>query len=317
MEGNQIEPQQTNKQAIKLIEENQYDQAFKWFQKAVNVSRDIQSLTNLAWIYANEESDDETARQLLNEAVEMNPTSHFPYSLLGEIYLRLENWETAKQNLQTAISIQPTKPTHNNLAVAHYHLAELEAASDHFLLGSEDSDWAMYSHVKCLIALGKTKEAKQKLDTFSKNDEEFVGEVDVADLYVELDCHNEAVDWFKKGWDLYTKDPEWISRYVYSLIKLNHHIQAQEIIQESIQAQNQEIQEAYEEECDEGWTEKKKQEYIKDLQDKKQKYEQMIQRLSTGPKPKLIFEPSILKACYLFGCTRHNHPEYGIKEQQA
>jgi len=299
-----------NQKAIELLEENNYEESLKMFQEAVKISRDIQSLTNLAWIYCYEEYDDSKAIGLLEEAVNMNPTSHFPYNLLAEVYLRFKKWKNAKDMLEKSIAIHPTKIAYNNLGVVYYHLGQLKDASNFFLLGSEPSDWAMYSHVKCLIELGNINEAKLKLDSFSDKDDEFVGEVDVASLYVELNCHKEAVPWFEKGWNVYAKDSKWISRYVYSLVKMNNPTRAQEILNETINEKIEEIKDMYEEECDEDWTESDKQERIKELLDEKKEYEQIFERISEGYIPKMKFETSIKSECYLFGCKRHNHPEY-------
>ncbi len=299
-----------NQKAIELLEENKYDESLKLFKKAVEIKRDVQSLNNLAWVYCHEEDDDTSALPLLEEVINMNPNSHFPYNLVGEIYCRQEKWESAKEILERAISIQPSKTAYNNLAVANYHLGNIEDASRYFLLASEPSDYAMYSHVKCLIELGNKSEAKRKLDTFSENDDEFVGEVDVADLYVELNCYEEAITWFEKGWNSYWKQPNWISRYIYSLLKVNNLTRSQELLNEAINGKIEEIKDAHEEECDEDWTEGDKQAHIKELLNEKNEYEQMIEKISLGYIPKMEFDTSIQKACYLFGCKRHNHPEY-------
>ncbi|MEI2368906.1 tetratricopeptide repeat protein [Niallia circulans] len=299
-----------NKKAIELLEENKYDESLKLFQEAVEKTRDVQSLNNLAWIYCHEEDDDNSALPLLEEAIKMNPHSHFPYNLKGEIYCRQEKWESAKDILEKAISIQPTKTAYNNLAVANYHLGNIEDASKYFLLASEPSDLALYSHVKCLIELDNKSEAKRKLDTFSEDDDEFVGEVDVAELYVELDCYKEAIMWFEKGWNSYWKQPNWISRYVYSLLKMNNPTRSQELLNEAINEKIEEIKDAHEEECDEDWTESDKQVHIKELLIEKKEYEQMIEKISFCYVPKLEFDTSYQKACYLFGCNRHNHSEY-------
>lgn len=174
-----------NQKAIDLLEKNEYEDALMLFQKAVYESRNVQSLTNLACVYCYEEYDDTKALGLVEEAINMNSTSHFPYNLLGEIYIRQEKWKYAKDILLKSISTFPSKTAYNNLAVANYHLGNIKDASKYFLLASENSDYTMYSHVKCLIELGNISDAKLKLDTFSENDDEFVGEVDVADLYVE------------------------------------------------------------------------------------------------------------------------------------
>lgn len=299
-----------NQKAIELLEENRYEESLKLFQEALRLSRNIQSLTNLAWIYCYEEYDDSKAISLLEEAVQMDPTSHFPYNLLGEVYLRFKKWEKAKDALEKSITIHPNKIAYNNLGVAHYHLGQIKEASNYFLHGSEPSDWAMYSHIKCLIELGNIHEAKIKLDTFSEKDEEFVGEVDMADLYVELNYHEEAVLWFEKGWKVYAKDPDWISRYVYSLIRLDNQTRAKEILYEIINEKIEEIKDMNEEECDEDWTESDKQERIIELLDEKKEYERIFDRILGGYIPKMKFETSVKTACYLFGCKRHNHPEY-------
>lgn len=299
-----------NQKAIEMLEENQYDESLRLFKEAVEISRDVQSLNNLAWIYCHEEDDDTNALPLLEEAINMNPNSHFPYNLLGGIYCRQEKWESAKNILEKAISIQPSQTAHNNLAVANYHLRNLKDASKCFLLASEPSDYAMYSHVYCLIQLGNKCEAKRKLDAFSEKDDEFVGEVDVADLYVELGCFEEAIKWFERGWDVYWKQPDWISRYIFSLLKMNNPIRSQELLNEAINEKIEEIKDAYEEECDEEWSESDKQAHIKELLDEKKEYEQMFERVISGYIPTMKFDTSIQKACYLFGCNRHNHPEY-------
>lgn len=128
-----------NQKAIELLEENKYDESLKIFQEAVIISRDVQSLTNLAWIYCYEEDDYTKALDLLEEAINMNPSSRFPYSLLGEVYLRKEKWKQAKDILIKSISIHTSKTAYNNLAVANYHLGNLEDAAKYFLLASEKS----------------------------------------------------------------------------------------------------------------------------------------------------------------------------------
>ena len=299
-----------NQKAIHLLEENKYDESLKLFKEAVRISREVQSLNNLAWIYCNEEDDDASALPLLEEVITMNPKSHFPYNLLGEIYCRQEKWEIAKDILEKAISIQPSNPAYNNLATANYHLGNIKDASKYYLFASEPSDYAMYCHVKCLIELGNRRGAKRILDAFSQEDDEFVGEVETADLYVELGCYEEAIKWFSESWKNYVKQPVWISRYIYSLLRMNNPVRAQELLNECIHEKTEEIKDAHEEACDEDWSESDKQAYIKKLLDEKIEYEQMFEKISSGYIPALEFETAIQKACYLFGCNRHDYPEY-------
>ncbi|MDH6351778.1 MULTISPECIES: lipopolysaccharide assembly protein LapB [unclassified Brevibacillus] len=300
----------TNQKAIECLERHEYEEAFRLFHEAVRESRDAQSLNNLAWIYLHEECDKETAMKLIKEAIALSPSSHFPYNILAEIYIEKEMWKQASDVLCQSILIHPSNEAYNNLAVAKYHLGQLEEASDFFLQCSRKSDYALYSHVKCLSELGRNEEAKNKLDSFSEDDDEFVGTVEVAELYLELSCFEDSVHWFEKGWKNYWKTPDWVSRYVYALLNTKNATRARDILNEVIQQKVEEIKEAYEDICNEDWTESDKEKNIRQLIDDKKEYEQMFEQISSGYIPSLKFNTSMSTGCYLFGCKRHNHPEY-------
>jgi DNA repair exonuclease SbcCD ATPase subunit len=168
----------------------------------------------------------------------------------------------------------------------------------------------MYSHVICLTKLGQIAEAKRTLDEFSEEADDFVGEIEVADVYVELGYFHQAIQWFEKGWNSYWRQPDWVSRYIYSLHKVDNETRAQEILNEAIQQKSEELQEASEEVCDEDWTEIEKENHIEQLRSEIEEYGNMIERISKGYIPLMKFDTSIYTACYLFGCKRHNHPEY-------
>lgn len=91
---------------------------------------------------------------------------------------------------------------------------------------------------------------------------------------------------------------------------MNNPTRAQELINKTINEKIEEIKDMQEEEYDEDWTERDKQERIKELINEKIEFEQIYTRISEGYIPKMKFETSIKTACYLFGCKRHNHPEY-------
>ncbi|TKI90951.1 hypothetical protein FC699_23040, partial [Bacillus wiedmannii] len=206
--------------------------------------------------------------------------------------------------------IQPSDEAYHNVAVAHYNLGELEEASEFFLRVAGDSDYIMYSYVKCLIDLGRTTEAKEKLDAFNRKSDNFLGEINVADLYVELHCYKEAIEWFEKGYKECWKSPNWISRFVYALYKANNYSRMNEVIRESIEAKTEEIEDVQNEEVEENWTEKDKKELIEEYTEENNCYKKMIERIESGYVPGLEFETYHLGACYLFGCKRHNHLEY-------
>lgn len=293
-----------------MFEQNEYEKAMELFQQAVGESRDVQSLNNLAWMYLYEEEDANKAFELIKETVKMNPTSYFPYNILGEIYIKQEQWKEAKQALRKSISIQPSNEAYQNLAGVYYHLGELEQASEFYLRGASDSDIFMYNHVKCLIDLGRTTEAKDKLDAFNEKADNFTGEIEVADLYVELNCYQKAIEWFEKGYNEYSKTPNWIGRFVYALYNTGSFSRVNEIIREVIEKTKEDIEEVKKEEVEENWTESDKNELIEEYMENHNHYKKLKELITSGYVPKLEFEIIFTGACYLFGCKQHNNPEF-------
>ena len=300
----------TNQKAIDFFDKNDYEEAMKLFHQAVKESRDIQSLNNLAWMYSYEDEDDEKALVLIQEVIDMKPSSYFPYNLLGEIYLRQEKWQLASDTFEKSILIRPSDEAYHNLAIVKYHLGDMKEAAEYFLRVAGNSDEMMYSHVQCLVKLGKKTEALEKLDAFSEEAEEFVGEIALADLYVELDCFKEAIHWFEKGRKDYSGNPYWVRRFAYAFFMTNNITRIYEVADEAIQQKDKEIKEAREEECEDNWTANDKEEYIEQLLEEKNKYEVMVEQILSGQIPLMEFETSMTGACYLFGCKQHNHPEY-------
>lgn len=93
----------SNEKAIEMFEQNKYEEAMELFQQAVHESRDVQSLNNLAWMYFYEEENDDKALELIREVVKLNPSSYFPYNILGDIYMKQEKWTEANNDYKTMI----------------------------------------------------------------------------------------------------------------------------------------------------------------------------------------------------------------------
>lgn len=300
-----------NQKALNALENNDYKKAASFFHKAVEQCRDVQSLNNLAWMVWSEDEKADEALLLLEEALSLQPVSHFPYSLMGEIYTKTEQWKKAKEVLMQALAIEPSKAASINLATALYHLGEVEKAAGYYLSAAqENSGFTLYSHAKCLIELGRLDGALRVLDEFSEEDENFVGTVDLADLYVEARDYEKAVNWFAKGWEDYAKDPNWIERYVFSLFKMGRAADGQAIIRQALDLIKQESDELRDPNDYKTWTTAEKEEELEKLQLHQQAYEQLWDRLLNGYVPAMDFEPGYEPACYLFGCKRHGHPEY-------
>ena len=88
----------SNEKAIEMFEQNKYEEAMELFHRAVHESRDVQSLNNLAWMYFYEEENDEKALELIGEVVKLNPSSYFPYNILGDIYMKQKSGKKRKKH---------------------------------------------------------------------------------------------------------------------------------------------------------------------------------------------------------------------------
>lgn len=298
-----------NQQAIVYLENNEYEKALTYFLKAVNESRNVQSLTNLAWILSYEDDNDDEAIVILEEVVNLSPLSHFPYSLLAEIYLKRSRWDDALLLLIKSINIHPTLSTYSNLGIVYYHLGETKLASEFFLKGSTSSDYSKYGHIKCVIEMGNYIKAKEILDHISESDEEFFGEVEMAELYVELQCFDLALEWFSKGWKHYAKSADWVSQYIYTLLKQESWGLAQVVYNETLISMDEDMVNAKSEECPKQWTYNDNEEYINEMLQVREEFSAIFNRIDAGYIPSSIFNPSVYTDCYLFGCKRHNHPE--------
>lgn len=304
-----------NQQAILFLEHGEYDKSFKTFTKATFKSRDVQSLNNLAYFYAKEKYDLKSAVSLLKEAVSLNPLSHFPYAMLGQILIEQEKHDEAISYLEKALEIEKTDENLYNLASCFYMVGKKEKASYYFSLVSNDSNNAKYALARSLFDIGKRDESEKILRNYEVKAELFSDdlfcEASIAELYMKLGFYEEAVSWYEKAWNSHAKEYEWVLGYVYSLFQLNLIDKAAAFIDLVLGEQNQNIMEEENDfEFDENWTIENKKERLKKLYAEKDKFSIIIKQINEGLFPEVAFDPSYQVACYLFGCSRHGHPEY-------
>ncbi|WP_422659491.1 tetratricopeptide repeat protein [Paenibacillus sp. EC2-1] len=313
----------TNLRAIEALENNDYDSSLLLFKQAVEESRNIQSLNNLAFLYISEgirnqegfwECGDLPAIELLRECTSLHPSSHFPYSLIGEAYLNLEQWQEAVRALEKAVSFDPSSPiAYYNLAIAFYQLHDVEKAAFYFSKAADKSELAKYAYAKCLIDLNQFNEAGRILDALIHETDDYVGDVEIAELYVEMKQYGQAVVFFEKSWDEYAKEPVWVDRYIYSLLKMGQHHRIETSVQQITDDNLKLIEEIQMDTSeDEHWSLVDREERIRELVAENNHFHQIQHRISVGYTPPMHFQPSVLSDCYWFGCKRHSHPEYSL-----
>ena len=115
-----------------------------------------------------------------------------------------------------------------------------------------------------------------------------------------MNCYNEAIEWFEKGYKEVWKSPNWIGRFVYALYKANNFSRINEVIQESIEAKTSEIEDVQNEEVEENWTEKIRKELIEEYTEENNCYKTMIERIKSGYVPGLEFETYHLGVLFIW-----------------
>lgn len=311
--------------AIALMETNRYEEALVQFENAVRNSPTVQSLHNLAYFYYAEgkptgdgywEINDQEAISILEHVIQKNPRSHFPYTLLGEIYISKGHFDKAIHLLTMASSLEATLENLNNLGVCYYHKSMWSQAADYFkkadsLRNADVEDLhPLLGHGICLAKLGQNEEALKIASTLLSQDEENQDDLDrvedqIAFIYYLTDLFNNFISIYSKL-NLTNYSVEWLPPYFYSLWKLRGDKGVVEAAEHLIQHKETNIQEALDDDEAE-WEPGRKLEYINELKQDVDFIRTTVKEIQTGKRPTLIFEPCIETRCYLFGCTRHKN----------
>lgn len=299
-----------NRKAIMLFEQNEYDKALALFKRLADETPSVQSLNNFAWMLLREEEDRAQAQKLLQQVLALKPQSPFPFMMLGEIALHNEQYEQAKSYLQQALTFEGTEAATYNLAIAHFHLGEYELAAQHFARCTGDSGLTQLHEVVAWIHVGEHKKAKQMLAGWNEEADDYTGAIEIADVYIELGCYEQAREQFEKEWGKYVTSTYIVSRFAYTYWQLHQLDACQSIIQRAIAQTNEEITDNQHAELDEHWTAKDRDEHIAELMEQQQTLEALMDKLQNGYVPAFEYELYPMGGCQLFGCTQHGNLEY-------
>lgn len=310
-----------NQLAIAEMESHGYIQAYKLFKKAAEIAPTIHSLTNLGYFYLHEgEPNDDgsfsnaasKAIDLLEQAISLKPKSKYPYSLLGEAYLIIKNYGKAEEVLKKAVAIKGDYANRNNLGVALYKQGQPGEAANCFLAAHEkkhdDGSYRPYlNYGVCLAQLGEFSEAEHVAEFLLSSQDDNIDFLDISQIYYETLNYSKVIKLFEAytySWSL-----DWAVFYLYSLNRYKQDAKAVLVLKEAISKINEVIDEISKDK-DDDWTEDEREERIKDLTKEIYRYKEEFARIKSGYRPPINFEPYIESKCYLFGCHRHNNPEY-------
>lgn len=299
-----------NTKAIVLFEQNDYEAAFALFKELATKQPSVQSLNNLAWMYLREEEDMDEAEKLLQQVLAYEPKSAFPFMMLGEIKLRKQQYEQAKDYLLKAISFRKERPAMFNVAIVHFHLGEYKEAASIFNEYAQNSDLTKLNEVVSLVYAKEYELAEQLLDVWDEESDYYTGSTEIADVYMELGEYEKARLQFEKEWTSYYIAPYLVKRYTYTLIQLGESKLAQKIINGSIEHLKKEYLEEQQAQFDEHWTVADQQEKLVEITEQMKVLEGLYEQLLNGYVPAFKYELYYDGGCQLFGCMQHSHPEY-------
>lgn len=80
------------------------------------------------------------------------------------------------------------------------------------------------------IRIGESEVAKILLDAWNEEADDYTGAIEIADVYIEINCFEEACLKFEKEWESYYCMPYIVSRYAYTLLQLGKVEACKEII---------------------------------------------------------------------------------------
>jgi predicted Zn-dependent protease len=104
-----------------LLNQKKYDEARLWLEKSARSAAPMPEVFYYLGLVAQEQHDDAKAIALFEKAVQKLPNYAHARIALGSSLIKLRNYPRAKEELETAVKLDPEEPT------AHYNLALLYA----------------------------------------------------------------------------------------------------------------------------------------------------------------------------------------------
>jgi Flp pilus assembly protein TadD len=104
-----------------LLIQKKYDEARMWLEKSSRTGVSLPEVPYYLGLIAQEQGDDVRAIALFQKAVQQLPSYAHARIALGSSYLRLKDYVRARQELETAVKLDPEEPS------GHYNLALLFA----------------------------------------------------------------------------------------------------------------------------------------------------------------------------------------------
>jgi Flp pilus assembly protein TadD len=114
-----------------LLIQKKYQEARLWLEKSGRSGVALPEVSYYLGLLAQDQGDDVRAIALLAKAVQQTPSYALARIALGSSYMRLKNYERARQELETAVQLAPDEPSgHYNLALLYARTKEPAKAEE-------------------------------------------------------------------------------------------------------------------------------------------------------------------------------------------
>lgn len=135
----------------------------KYFELAYSTRKTIKSAHNLAWYLYFEWGEQNRSIEIQKETIKLNPSSFFPYYLLGYMLLEKEHFKEALDFLLIANQKEERQDIIHNLGCCYYHLDKIGQAKDCFKLAANEYDYenrSLYNLALTEFNLGNIEKTK-------------------------------------------------------------------------------------------------------------------------------------------------------------
>jgi tetratricopeptide (TPR) repeat protein len=185
---------------------------------------------------------DEAAIAEAREAVRINPSYVDPYKLIGKVYAKKKDYQSAFENFRIAVLLSPQdQKARQNLAQAYYDLGEYKYAADQYqrILEIWPTDpLAHFSLSRICVKQGKPQKALEYLRKAFQLDPKAVKDVlDVGDLLFDNGFYESAKDAYVLLTSQDPKNAQAHQKLGLAYEKLNQKEKAREEFEKSLQIQ--------------------------------------------------------------------------------
>ncbi len=322
--SNSLDEGLIGKLASAYMETRDFERAYEILKYGVEIIPCIQTLTNLGYFYLYEGEPngegwryrEDKAITVLEKAVNLNPQSHIPYSVLGEAYLTKNEDSKAEFVLKKAIEIEQTSANLNNLGVALYRQNKFKEAKVHFYNSHLKRKLKHYTfrpylnYGMTLAKLGIEREAETVAKYLLNNGEDKTFEVDTVDIiniYYEIKDLNKVTELYPIAFEEVAISPQDFEMYIFALKQLGYENTIDKLFIDTLKDKDELIKDIIE---DDEIDEESKKYQVTNAFREITEFRNSYDKVKRGKIIQSYYQPFIEKDCYLFGCLRHKNPVY-------